>query len=310
MTQGWRVTDMPDLTGRTAVVTGANSGLGLETARALGGAGADVILACRNTEKGQGAIDDIRRDHPDAELEVMTLDLADLTSVQSFAEAFDQARGRLDLLINNAGVMALPERRTADGFEMQFGTNHLGHFALTGRLMDKLLQTPAARVVTLSSLAHKFGKIDLADPNWQRRRYQKWLAYGQSKLANLMFALELQRRLEAAGADAISVAAHPGFAATHLQFAGPEMTGSHVAKLGMKVSNALLSQSQADGALPSLYAATGPDVAGGDYFGPGGIGELQGAPVKVDPAGRAQRRQLAEDLWRESESLTGVRYPL
>lgn len=310
MTQGWGVAHIPDQTGRTAVITGANSGLGLETARALAGAGADVVLACRNVEKGEAAIADIRADHPEARLELMALNLADMESVAHFAATFAQARDRLDLLINNAGVMALPERRTTAGFEMQFGTNHLGHFALTGQLLDKLLQTPKARIVTVSSLAHKFGTINLDDLNWHKRRYQKWLAYGQSKLANLMFALELNRRLEAAGADAISVAAHPGFTATHLQFAGPEMTGSSLAVLGMKTVNAVLAQSQADGALPSLYAATSPGVAGGEYFGPLGIGEIQGPPKRVEPAGRALKRQLAVDLWEESEKLTGVSFPL
>lgn len=310
MTQGWNVARMPDQTGRTAVVTGANSGLGLETARALAGAGTDVVLACRSGEKGAAAVETIRRDHPGATLEVMALNLADLESVAQFAAAFQKSRQRLDLLINNAGVMALPEFRTAAGFEMQMGVNHLGHFALTSQLMPMLMATPGSRVVTVSSLAHKSGQINLEDLNWHKRRYRKWLAYGQSKLANLMFALELHRRLEAAGSDVTSVAAHPGYSATHLQLAGPELKGSGLASLAMKVGNTLFAQSQAEGALPSLYAATAPGITGGEFFGPMGVGEIHGPPRKVEPAGRALKREVASDLWEASEKLTGVRFSL
>jgi len=305
---GWDIADIPHLTGRTAVVTGANSGLGLETARALAGAGAQVVLACRNIGKGEHAAEQIRRDHPAARLQVMPLDLADLSSVESFVADLCASHERLDILVNNAGVMALPLRRTADGFEMQIGTNHLGHFALTGRLLDRLRATPGARVVTVSSLAHTFGRIDTDDLNWNTRGYKRWLAYGQAKLANLMFALEFDRRLRAAGVDVISAAAHPGYAATHLQLAGPEMSGSRLAATGMRLANRVFAQSQRRGALPSLYAATANDVRGGDYFGPDGLREFWGKPMRVKPAGRALKQDTAARLWAVSEQLTGVTY--
>lgn len=310
MNVGWHVENIPDQTGRTVVVTGANSGLGLETAKALAGAGADMVLACRNMEKGEAAVDQIRRETPQAHLELMTLDLADLRSVASFAQTFKQSRSRLDSLINNAGVMALPERRTVDRFEMQFGVNHLGHFALTGQLLDQLMATPESRVVTVSSLAHKFGRLNFKDLNWEDRHYNKWLAYCQSKLANLVFALELERKLQKADADVSSVAAHPGLAATNLQMVGPKMSGSKLGALNMKATNLLLSQTQADGALPSLYAAAAPGVYGGEYFGPGGFAEMRGTPVKVDPAPRAKQEHPARELWRASEKLTGIKYPV
>lgn len=305
---GWDIADMPQLTGKTAVVTGANSGLGLETAHALVGAGAQVVLACRNVSKGEHAAEQIRRDHPAARVQVMPLDLADLSSVEAFAGELLASHARLDILVNNAGVMALPLRRTADGFEMQIGTNHLGHFALTGRLLDRLRVTPGARVVTVSSLAHTFGRINTDDLNWQSRSYKRWPAYGQAKLANLVFALELDRRLRAAGVDTLSAAAHPGYAATHLQLAGPEMSGSRLAATGMRLANRVLAQSQRRGALPSLYAATAADVEGGEYFGPDGFREFWGQPTRVKPAGRALKRDTAERLWALSEQLTGVHY--
>lgn len=304
----WTTNDIPDLHGKTAIVTGANSGLGLETARSLAGAGATVILACRNTDKGATAASDIRGTHAHADVTVRQLDLADLASIREFAAQFAAAGPQLDILINNAGVMALPLRRTADGFEMQVGTNHLGHFALTGLLLERLLATPGARIVTVSSLAHKRGRINLDDLNWNTRRYWKWPAYCQAKLANLQFALELDRRLRAAGSGAISVAAHPGISATHLQLAGPEMTGSQLVGGAMKISN-LLWQSSAAGALPSLYAGTAADVSGGDYFGPHGPAELRGkTPGHARIAGRAKKQAVAEKLWRLSEQLTAVDY--
>lgn len=306
----WSARDIDALDGRLAVVTGANSGLGLETARALAGAGAQVVMACRDTDKGAQAAAAIKGDHPAAHLEVAALDLADLEAIARFAAQFTTAHGRLDLLINNAGVMALPLRRTADGFEMQVGTNHLGHFALTGHLFDRLRSTPHARVVTVSSLAHTIGRIDINDLNWRTRRYRRWPAYGQAKLANLMFALELNRRLRAADIDVTSVAAHPGYAATHLQLAGPEMSGSRLAQLGMRLANRVFAQSPQRGALPSLYAATAADVNGGDYFGPNGLREFWGDPVRVKPAGRALEQDVAERVWHASEQLTGMHYPL
>lgn len=307
MSDSWSIDRLPDLGGRTAVVTGANSGLGLETARGLAGAGARVVMACRNTGKGEAAAGHIRAGQPDAELEVWPLDLADLASVEAFAKEFGSAHGKLDLLVNNAGVMALPESRTRDGFEMQIGTNHLGHFALTGRLLEALRAAEAPRVVTVSSLAHRPGRIDLDDLNWQRRRYRKWTAYGQAKLANLMFALELQRRCQAAGERIVSVASHPGYAATHLQLAGPEASDSRLGQMMMQLSNRLFGQSQARGALPSLYAATA-DLDGGEYIGPDGFGELWGVPAPARIAGRAKKAETARGLWRLSEELTGVRY--
>ncbi|MBO0855061.1 MAG: SDR family NAD(P)-dependent oxidoreductase, partial [Nocardia sp.] len=245
---GWDTSDIPDQSGRTIIVTGANSGLGAATTRALVAAGAEVIMACRDEVKARAVADSIGGDR----VQVRRLDLADLSSVREFAGGIDGA----DVLINNAGVMAVPRRRTADGFEMQFGTNHLGHFALTGLLLDKI----ADRVVTLSSLMHMIGRIDLADPNYQQRSYERWRAYGQSKLANLMFARELQRRLAAAGSAKLSLAAHPGYAATELQ----SHTESFMDTV-MVLGNRLVAQSAEMGALPSLYAATSPDARPGGF---------------------------------------------
>ena len=303
----WTRADIPALQGRTAVVTGANSGLGFETSKALAGAGATVVMACRNPDKADAAADAVRAAHPRANVNIKLLDLADLDSVQHFADQVHDEYKKLDLLINNAGVMALPERRTRQNFEMQFGTNHLGHFALTGRLFDLLKATPKARVVTLSSLAHRFGKLRFKDPNWERG-YSKWPAYGQSKLANLMFALELDRRLRRRGLDIMSLAAHPGFSATHLQLAGPEMTGNRIAGLAMRASNAMFSQSQAAGALPTLYAAVSREVTGGDYVGPSGLFEMQGQPGPAHIARHAKSTDAARRLWELSQTLTGVEF--
>jgi len=307
MAKKWTVADMPDLSGKTAIVTGANSGLGFETSKALAGAGANVIMACRNKDKAQTAVDAIHAENANAKVEVMALDLADQSSVHAFAKAAKAKCKALHLLINNAGVMALPECRTADGFEMQFGTNHLGHFALTGLLFDLLKSTDGARVVTLSSLAHRMGKIRFNDLNW-KRGYSKWPAYGQSKLANLMFALELDRRVRAQGLNIESLAAHPGFASTNLQYAGPEMTGSKLKKKGMQLGNVLFSQSQADGALPSLYAAVSENAKSGEYYGPDGVMELQGNPSKAFINNRARDADAAKRLWSESQELTGVSF--
>ena len=287
----WTAADIPDQAGRTVVVTGANSGLGAATARALATAGARVVLACRNTAKGEAVAADLP-----GSPEVRRLDLADLSSVREFAAGLT---GPVDVLVNNAGVMALPKKQTADGFEMQVGTNHLGHFALTGLLLDRITD----RVVTVSSAAHRAGHIDLADLNFEHRRYGRWSAYGQSKLANLMFALELQRRLSASGSTVRSMAAHPGYAATELQ----AHTESFQDKL-MAVGNRLLAQPAEGGALPSLYAATAPDLAGGSYLGPGGMMELRGSPKVVTPNRAARDPKVAADLWELSSTLTGVEY--
>jgi NAD(P)-dependent dehydrogenase (short-subunit alcohol dehydrogenase family) len=295
----WTTEQMPDQGGRTAVVTGANSGLGLETARQLARKGARVVMACRNLEKGEAA----RRDVEGAELE--QLDLASLESVRAFAERFRASHDGLDLLINNAGVMAPPRQRTADGFELQFGTNHLGHFALTGLLIGAMEGREDGRVVTLSSQAHRTGRIAF-DNLGGDRHYFRWRAYGQSKLANLIFALELERRLSAAGSTIKSMAAHPGYAATNLQFAAPPLAD----RLFMKVGNVLFAQSDEMGALPPLYAATEPGLPGGTYAGPDGLGERGGHPKPVAPSGAARNEEVAKRLWDVSEQMTGVRYEL
>lgn len=288
----WTSADIPDQTGRRFIVTGANSGLGEVTARALGAAGADVLLACRDTAKGEKVARSIGpRAH------VRALDLADLESVRAFAHRVES----VDVLVNNAGVMALPLRRTADGFEMQIGTNHLGHFALTGLLLNKITD----RVVTMASGLHRIGRIELDDLNYERRRYRRWAAYGQSKLANLMFAYELDRRLASAGSDVKSLAAHPGYARTNLQ--------SHTESIQdavMGIGGRLFAQSAEAGALPELYAATSPDVTSGLYIGPDGPSELRGHPTIVGSSARSRDRAVASALWAKSEDLTGVPFPV
>jgi NAD(P)-dependent dehydrogenase (short-subunit alcohol dehydrogenase family) len=305
----WTAEDVPDLSGQTMIVTGGNSGIGFEAARVLAKRRAHVILACRDLAKADDAIAQIRALNPSASLEAMRLDLASLESVHQFARDFAAKSVPLDVLCNNAGVMAIPHRKTAEGFEMQLGTNHLGHFALTGLLLEPLLAAPAGRVVNVSSTAHKMGRMNFDDLQGERR-YLKWVAYAQSKLANLLFSYELQRRLEAAGARAISVACHPGYSATNLQAVGPQMTGSRFGAALMNVGNRLLSQSAAMGALPTLYAATSPDVQGGDYVGPDGFFENYGHPKKTTSTARSHDRAAAKRLWEVSEQLTSVRYPL
>ncbi|MET8652924.1 oxidoreductase [Nocardia aurea] len=285
----WDASNIADQTGRTFIVTGANSGLGAVAARALAGAGAEVVLACRNVDKGAAVASGIG---PRAR--VARLDLADLASVREFASSVDGA----DVLINNAGVMAVPLGRTADGFESQLGTNHLGHFALTGLLLDRI----SDRVVTVSSGAHAMGSIDFDDLNWERRKYQRWNAYGQAKLANLLFAYELQRRLTAAGSSKLSVAAHPGYAATELQ----SHTESFFDPL-MSVGNRLFAQSAEMGALPELYAATA-SVEPGAYYGPSSLGGLRGYPGRSGSSKASKDERVAADLWELSEKLTGVTY--
>jgi NAD(P)-dependent dehydrogenase (short-subunit alcohol dehydrogenase family) len=305
MSEKWTADRIPDQSGRTAIVTGANSGLGLVTARELARAGARVVLACRTTQKGEAALRDCRPAAPEAELEPEQLDLASLDSVREFAERFRSGHDGLDLLINNAGVMATPRRSTADGFELQFGTNHLGHFALTGLLIGEMEGREDARVVTLSSGAHRIGRIAF-DNLGGDRRYFRWRAYGQSKLANLLFALELDRRLRAAGSTVKSLAAHPGYAATNLQFAGPPAVDAAVMKLG----NALIAQNDEMGALPALYAATEPGLEGGTFCGPDGFLEQRGHPKPVAPNSAARDRDVARRLWEVSEEMTGVRFDL
>ncbi|MBY0275668.1 SDR family oxidoreductase [Candidatus Binatia bacterium] len=305
----WTADDVPDLAGKTIVVTGGNSGIGFEAARQMARKGAHVILACRDTGKAREAVAQIHTLQPSASLEAMQLDLASLESVHRFARDFAAKGIPLDVLCNNAGVMAIPRRTTAEGFEMQLGTNHLGHFALTGLLLEPLLAAPAARVVTVSSTAHKPGRIDFDDLQGEKT-YRKWIAYAQSKLANLLFAYELQRRLDAAGARAISLACHPGYSATNLQAVGPQMSGSRIAARLMDLGNRFFSQSAAMGALPTLYAATAPDARGADYIGPDGFMENAGHPKKARSTARSHDREVARRLWEVSEQLTSVRYAL
>lgn len=301
MAAKWTVRDIPDQSGRVAVVTGANSGLGMITARGLAGAGAEVIMACRNTEKGEQAAATIRSAVPEAKLSVASLDLGDLASVRSFAE---QAPQPLHTLVNNAGVMAPPRRLTKDGFESQIGTNHLGHYALTGLLLSRLLDAEQPRVVTVSSGAHRIGRMKFDDLQ-SERGYNNWLAYGQSKLANLLFAFELDRRATDAATPLKSMAAHPGYAATNLQFAGPARWYERA--LG-GVLNVMVAQSAEMGALPTLYAAMVPDLPGGSFVGPDGFMEQRGHPHVVTAARKAYDQQAWQRLWQVSEELTGIRY--
>ena len=306
MSDKWTTDDIPDQSGRTALVTGANSGLGLQTAKALAAAGACVILGCRDLSKGERARDLIAGEVPGASLELLELDLADLKGIERAADVVSARPVPLDLLVNNAGVMAPPRRETRDGFELQLGTNHLGHFALTGRLIEKLLAAPEPRVVNVSSIAHRAGTIDFGDLNWEAS-YSRWPAYGRSKLANLLFTLELARRAEAAGTNLIAAAAHPGYASTNLQTNGPGMGRlGPLARPVMKVANLVLAQSDEMGALPTLYAATAAGVEGDDYFGPDGIGEQRGHPKRVGRTSRAADAEVAARLWVVSEELTGV----
>jgi NAD(P)-dependent dehydrogenase (short-subunit alcohol dehydrogenase family) len=304
---GWSERDVDDLSGLRVLVTGGNSGIGREAVRIFADHGAQVLLACRNAEKGAAALEQIGAVR--GSIELLTLDLADLGSVELAAKEAAQRLDALDVLVNNAGVMALPYRTTVDGFELQLGTNHLGHFALTARLLPLLQASDQPRVVTVASSMHRIGSIDFDDLHGIRR-YQRWSAYGQSKLANLLFTFELQRRSEAAGSPLRSTAAHPGYAATHLQTAGPRMSGSRLRARVMQLSNTLLGQSAAMGALPTVYAAVGPDVDGGDYIGPGGIAEARGYPKKVTASAAARDEQTARRLWEVSEELTGLRVEL
>ncbi|HWM62897.1 MAG TPA: oxidoreductase [Solirubrobacterales bacterium] len=303
MSEKWTAEQIPDQTGRTAVVTGANSGLGEIVARELARAGADVIVACRDTGKGETAADSIRGDVPGASVSVWELDLASLASVRAFAERFADKHDGLDLLINNAGVMASPQRKTADGFELQFGTNHLGHFALTAQLLDSLEGREDARVVTVSSGAHKIGRIRFDDLQGEHS-YRRWRAYSQSKLANVLFALELDRRLRASGATVSSLAAHPGYAATNLQSAAAPAFDRAI----MVMTNRLLAQSAEMGALPLLYAATRPNLDGGLFIGPDGFEEQRGYPKVTRPVRAGRDEETAKRLWSVSEELTGVEY--
>lgn len=299
----WTADQIPAQHGRLAIVTGANSGIGLVTARELARAGADVVLACRNTDKGDAAADEIRASAPDARVSVAALDLGSLVSIRAFAEGFANTNDHLDLLINNAGIMAPPRRTTSDGFELQFGTNHLGHFALTGLLVGRMAGREAPRIVTVSSGAHRGVTMNFDDLQGERG-YRRWRAYGQSKLANLLFMSELDRRLRAAASPISSVAAHPGYAATNLQYAA---VPRHEAFF-MSFGNLVFAQSAAMGALPTLYAATAPKVESGTYIGPNGLFEMRGYPTVVTGTAASQDDAAAARLWEASEALTGVHF--
>ncbi len=306
----WTTQDVPNLDGKTIVVTGANSGIGFEATRHLARQGAHVVLACRNQDKGQRALKDLHEEFgPDIRVALMELDLADLSSVRQFAADFSESYDALDVLINNAGVMAIPRRETQDGFEMQLGTNHMGHFALTGLLLDRLLAAPEARVVSVSSMAHRMGKMNFEDLH-SEGSYDKWGAYGQSKLANLLFTFELDRRVKAAKLPIIAAACHPGYSATNLQLVGPKMSGSSVMEKLSRLANKFVAQSAEMGALPTLYAATAADVQGGDYIGPDGLFEMTGYPEKVEATSAAHDPRTATRLWERSEEATGVHYDL
>jgi len=296
----WTFADIPDQTDRTAIVTGANTGIGLETARMLALKGANVVLACRNLEKGKVAVEHVQSARPRGSATLAALDLSDLDSVAAFAAAFAASHERLDLLVANAGVMVPPFGRTKQGFELQLGTNHLGHFALVGLLLPLVLRTEGARIVVVSSTAQNIGRIDRDDLNWERRPYRPWAAYGQSKLANQLFALELHRRLSAAGSRVRVTSAHPGFTATDLQRTS----------LAARLFNPIFGMRPADGALPTLRAATDPAAASGSYWGPRGLFEMRGPPAPARISASALDPSTAAWLWDESAKLTGVAFGL
>jgi NAD(P)-dependent dehydrogenase (short-subunit alcohol dehydrogenase family) len=293
----WTIQDIPGQSGKIAVVTGANSGIGEPTARELGRAGAHVVIACRNPQKAEAALERLREAAPGASFEFIPLDLADLESVEAFADAFKAKHERLDLLVNNAGVMVPPYGKTKQGFEMQLGTNHLGHFALTGHLMGLLLATSDSRVVSLSSMAHRMGKLNFNDLQ-REKRYFAWEAYGQSKVACLFFTYELQRRLAATGAQCMALSSHPGWTDTNLQ----------ANSWSARTFGAILAMKPEGGAGPSLRAATDITAQGGSYYGPSGFMEISGAPKVVTSNRYSRNEEVAMRLWRVSQELTGVRF--
>lgn len=299
---------MPSLEGQVWVVTGANSGLGLETVKALAAKGAQVVMACRDPGRAEAAADEVRGVAPGAKLELESLDLASLESIEKFATRLAKTHPVVDGLVNNAGIMAIPRRTTADGFEMQLGTNHLGHYALSMRALPLLEAAKAPRLINVASTAHKFGTMNFDDLMGEKS-YAPWAAYGQSKLANLLFTYELHRKLSAAGRKTIAAAAHPGYAATNLQTVGAKMTGSKFSAWFMNAGNSLMAQSADMGALPTLYAATVSEVKGGEYFGPDGFMEMKGYPRRCDSNAKSKDTAAAQRLWEVSEKLTGVRFP-
>ena len=303
MSAKWTAADVPDQSGRVAIVTGANSGLGYDTAAVLAEKGAQVVLAVRNLDKGNEAADRIKKSSPNAVVSTQELDLTSLDNVRKAADELRAAHPRIDLLINNAGVMYVPTRETTnDGFEMQFGTNHLGHFALTGQLLDNMLPVEGSRVVTISSVGHRIlARIHFDDPHLDRK-YNRVEAYGQSKLANLLFTYELQRRLNAKGTPTIALAAHPGFSDTELMRYLPDFIPDFLWRMA--------TQPAEKGALPTLRAATDPGAQGGQYYGPDGIGEVKGNPKVVASSAQSHNEDIQRRLWTMSEELTGVTYPV
>jgi len=296
----WTSDDMPDQTGRTAIVTGGNSGIGYEAVKALAAAGATVVIASRDETRGANAVSNIIGAVDRARVELLLLDLADLSSVKAFVARFLERHDRLDLLINNAGVMMPPERKeTADGFELQFGTNHLGHFALTIELLSMLVKREGSRVVNVSSSAQGFGHLDLDDLQWKKRKYDRMRSYGASKIANMLFSLELQRRLDHAGAPTMVTSCHPGWTSTNLQQSSPVL----------RLLNPLFGMKPWQGALPTLYAATSSDAVPNGYYGPDGLGTVRGYPTRNEPAPASKDREVARRLWEQSQDLTNVSMP-
>lgn len=307
MNKKWTALDIPDLKGKTVIITGANSGLGWQASLELARKKARVIMAVRNRDKGQEAKDRILTLVPDSEIFVMKLDLANIESIKHFADTFHEEFQQLDILINNAGVMALPLMRTAQGFEMQFGVNHLGHFVLTALLIDIINKTRGSRIINVSSLAYRNGEINFDDLNWEKS-YSKWKAYNQSKLANLLFTIELDRRLDLAGKGTLTAAAHPGFAATNLQIRGPELEGSGFKKVFFQFANLIAAQSASMGVLPILFAATSSETKKGGFYGPDGLLKMRGYPAEdiMDPSRVKPMEALR--LWEASEKLMGIKF--
>ncbi len=294
----WTANNIPDQKGRVTIVTGSSSGIGYESARALANRDAKVIIAVRNLEKGKQALEKIKSQNPNADITVIHLDLADLSSIKKFGDDYKKQFSRLDLLINNAGVMIPPYSKTKDGFELQFGTNHLGHFALTALIFDLINKTPNSRIVNVSSSAHKYGNLNFDDLNWEKRKYKSWNAYGDSKISNLYFTYELKTRLEQNQSNVKVTAAHPGWTATDLQ----RNSGL------FEFLNRFFAMKPEKGALPTLRAAFDENAKSGDFFGPDGFMEMNGYPVKVDTNKLAKDTNIAKKLWNVSEELTGVKF--
>jgi len=303
----WTAEQIPDLTGKTVIVTGANSGLGFEATKKFAEKNAEVVMACRTLKKAEKARREIKEELEDPNLELMEIDLADLESVEVFAESFRENHESLEILCNNAGLMAIPRRETVDGFEMQLGVNHLGHFALTGHLIDMLIESKG-RIVNQSSMAHEGSEIDF-DDLMSEKSYSKWGAYGQSKLANLLFTYELDRKLDEADADVEAVACHPGVSDTNLFRKGPEMTDSKIKQKIQGIFSHVIGQSAEKGALPMIYAAT-EDLEGGEYIGPSGFRNMRGLPEKQESSDASHNKRSQEKLWYKSEELTSVEYEL